>query len=225
MQFFLGSADARRSGASAKQREDGTLRARRPTRTGTSKIAMPPLCGSSEHGSIRSFRCLLCELSSGRNSSYDYGQDRPWAIDTMVDRHSHGIEDWRYRSTGCQRRRSKHRDLIDESPATAGGAASLMSERSSAEWFGEIAGCGRFRNLHCAIPERVVPRQDVTSPSVLPSDPPSVSRTQRESFRGPLGLLGRKIAECRVDALPIVVALDVGEQIAPRFIPGRRPSR
>ena len=51
------------------------------------------------------------------------------------------------------------------------------------------------------------------------ADLPLISRT-RGLARVPFGLLRCDVAEGRVDALPIVVALDVGEQVAPGFVPG-----
>ena len=55
------------------------------------------------------------------------------------------------------------------------------------------------------------------------TDPPPTSRT-KVLARVPFGLLGCDVAECRVDALPIVVAFDVGEQVASGLVPGRPSS-
>ena len=54
-------------------------------------------------------------------------------------------------------------------------------------------------------------------------DPPPTSRTGGLA-RVPFGLLGCDLAECRVDALRIVVAFDVGEQVASGLVPGRPSS-
>ena len=51
-------------------------------------------------------------------------------------------------------------------------------------------------------------------------DRPPTSRTWGLA-RVPFGLLGRDVAECRGDALPIVVAFDVSEQVASGLVPGR----
>ncbi|MCJ2069764.1 hypothetical protein MKK75_13350 [Methylobacterium sp. J-030] len=82
--FFLGSAHERRSNAIAKQKEDGTFE-------GTS-------AGKAHNfeeqyaAAVRLLRTRIdqdfpdtyyARLSSGRNSAYDYGQDRAVAIDTM----------------------------------------------------------------------------------------------------------------------------------------------
>jgi len=48
--------------------------------------------------------------------------------------------------------------------------------------------------------------------------------TDRGLARVPFGLLGGDVAQCRVDALPIVVALNVGEQVASSLVPGRPSS-
>ena len=84
IQFFLGSADARSSGAIAKQREDGTF-------VGAS-AAEARNFEDRYAAAVRLLRTRIdqefpdayyARLSSGRNSSYDYGQDRALAIDTM----------------------------------------------------------------------------------------------------------------------------------------------
>lgn len=84
LQFFLGSAHERRSSASAKQKENGTFESRSDSkdRDFDDRYA----------AAVRLLRTRIdqefpdayyARLSSGRNSSYDYGQDRALAIDTM----------------------------------------------------------------------------------------------------------------------------------------------
>lgn len=84
IQFFLGSAHERRSDAMAKSKEDGTFEGASASKDRDFE--------ESYAAAVRLLRTRIdqefpdayyARLSSGRNSSYDYGQDRALAIDTM----------------------------------------------------------------------------------------------------------------------------------------------
>ena len=62
-----------------------------------------------------------------------------------------------------------------------------------------------------------------TQRSYIRDDRPPISRT-RGLARVPLGLFGRDVAERGVDPPSVVVAFDVGEQVASCLVPGRPSS-
>ncbi|MCJ2085360.1 hypothetical protein MKK88_05040 [Methylobacterium sp. E-005] len=82
--FFLGSADARRSGAIAKQKENGTFEGASAEKARTFEDRYAAAVRLLRTRVDQAFPdAYYARLSSGRNSSYDYGQDRALAIDTM----------------------------------------------------------------------------------------------------------------------------------------------
>ncbi|SDN02876.1 hypothetical protein SAMN05216360_105128 [Methylobacterium phyllostachyos] len=84
LQTFLGSAHARRSRAVAQQREDGTFEGASATEARNFEDRYAAAVRLLRTRIDQEFPdAYYARLSSGRNSSYDYGQDRALAIDTM----------------------------------------------------------------------------------------------------------------------------------------------
>ncbi|WP_342108762.1 hypothetical protein [Methylobacterium sp. SI9] len=84
IQTFLGSAYERRSRAVAKEREDGTFEGASATQARNFEDRYAAAVRLLRTRIDQEFPdAYYARLSSGRNSSYDYGQDRALAVDTM----------------------------------------------------------------------------------------------------------------------------------------------
>lgn len=84
MEFLLGSADMRRSSAIAKQKEEGTFEGASAEKDRNFEDRYVAAVRLLRTRIDREFPdAYYARLSSGRNSSYDYGQDRALAMDTM----------------------------------------------------------------------------------------------------------------------------------------------
>jgi hypothetical protein len=84
IQFFLGSAQERKSDAIAKRKENGAFEgasASKDRKFEENYAAAARLLRTRIDQEFPD--TYYARLSSGRNSSYDYGQDRALAIDTM----------------------------------------------------------------------------------------------------------------------------------------------
>lgn len=84
IQFFLGSAHERKSDAIAKRKEEGTFEGASAGKARTFEDNYAAAARLLRSRIDQEFPdAYYARLSSGRNSSYDYGQDRAHAIDTM----------------------------------------------------------------------------------------------------------------------------------------------
>ena len=84
IQFFLGSAQERRSDAIAKRKEAGTFEGASASKGRDFEANYAAAAQLLRTRIDREFPdAYYARLSSGRNSSYEYGQDRALAIDTM----------------------------------------------------------------------------------------------------------------------------------------------
>ncbi len=82
--LFLGSAQERRSDAIAKRKEAGTFEGASASKGRDFEANYAAAAQLLRTRIDREFPdAYYARLSSGRNSSYDYGQDRALAIDTM----------------------------------------------------------------------------------------------------------------------------------------------
>ena len=84
IQLFLGSAHARRSDKTAKRKENGTFEGASASKDRKFEENYAAAARLLRTRIDKEFPdAYYARLSSGRNSSYDYGQDRALAIDTM----------------------------------------------------------------------------------------------------------------------------------------------
>jgi hypothetical protein len=84
IQFFLGSAQERRSDATAKRKEEGTFEGASASKDRNFEENYAAAARLLRTRIDQEFPdAYYARLSSGRNSSCDYGQDRALAIDTM----------------------------------------------------------------------------------------------------------------------------------------------
>jgi hypothetical protein len=84
IQFFLGSAQGRKSDAAARRKEAGTFEGTSAGKVRTFEEDYAAAARLLRTRIDQEFPdSYYARLGSGRNSSYDYGQDRAAAIDTM----------------------------------------------------------------------------------------------------------------------------------------------
>ena len=84
IQFFLGSAHERKSDGIAKEKEEGTFEGASAPKARTFEDNYAAAARLLRTRIDRRFPdAYYARLSPGRNSAYDYGQDRALAIDTI----------------------------------------------------------------------------------------------------------------------------------------------